>query len=514
MPTITEQQIQCINPTTGEKICNVKVSTEPEITGKVNKAKEAFPLWSSLPIEKRIAFLSRVYEIILSEREDIAKTISTNTGKPIAEAYLTEVASALQVMEYFIKNASSLLNEKVINLGTLYPTKKSSLSYEPLGIIAIIKPWNYPFYLSLSAITKALICGNTFVLKPSSVTSHVGNLIEEIFKKAELPENVANFIYGDRTAGNFLVKQNIDRVIFTGSVEAGKEIARLCSERLIPVSLELGGKDPAIVLKDTNLDYACSGVLWGSLSNCGQACASIERVYVQAEIFNDFIERLILLVKQLKVGNPFDDETDIGPLITEEQLIKVESQIEDAVSKGANVHLGGKRIDSKGFFLEPALLSNVNHSMKVMSEETFGPVIPVMKFETAEEAVKLANDSRYGLAASIWSGNLENAKKLAKQLICGTIWINDSLFLQAHPKCPWQGCKESSYGSSTLYDFVRVKHIDTDQGYIPTIRPKSFWWYPYKGKAQSFNDLIGVLFKQTIKEKAKAAFDTFIDFLK
>lgn len=511
---MTEQQIQCINPATGEKICNIKVSTEREIIDKVNKAKDAFPFWSSLPLEKRIAFLSRVYEIILDERENIAKTISTNTGKPLAESYLTEIASTLQVMEYFIKNTASLLNESPINLGALYPTKKSSLSYEPLGVIAIIKPWNYPFYLSLSAIIKALICGNTFVFKPSSVTSSVGNLIEELFKKAGLPENVANFIYGDKTAGDFLLKQNIDRVIFTGSVEVGKEIARLCSERLIPVSLELGGKDPAIILKDTNLDYACAGVLWGSLSNCGQACASIERVYVQSEIFNDFLERLTLLVKQLKVGNPFEDETDIGPLITEEQLIKVESQIEDAVSKGAQVHLGGKRIDSKGFFLAPAVLSNVNHSMKIMTEETFGPAIPVMKFETAEEAVKLANDSRYGLAASIWSGNPETAKKIAKQLICGTVWVNDSLFLQAHPKCPWQGYKESSYGSSTLYDFVRVKHINTDQGYIPTIRPKSFWWYPYKGKARSFSDLISVLFKQNMKEKAKAAFETFIDFLK
>ena len=417
-------------------------------------------------------------------------------------------------MGYYIKSGADLLSEKIIPLGILYPTKKSSLTYEPYGVIGIIEPWNYPFYLPFSAITKTLLSGNTFVFKPASAVSLVGNLIEEICLKAELPNGVANFIYGGGAAAKKLINGNIDKVIFTGSVEVGKEIAENCAKRLLPVTLELGGKDPAIVLKSCNLDYACGGILWGALSNSGQACASIERVYVQSEIYNAFIERITTMVKQLKIGDPFNDETDIGPLINEEQIKKAETHISDAINKGAQLHCGGKRVFEKGFFFEPAVLSNVNHSMKIMTEETFGPVIPIMKFDSIEEAVSLANDTNYGLAASIWTGETENIKNTASKLSCGTVWVNDSLFLQAHPKCPWQGYKESGYGGSSIHDFVRTKHISIDQGYIPSLRPKSFWWYPYKGKSRSFHDLIEVIFKSGVKEKTKAAFQTIVDFLK
>ena len=219
-------------------------------------------------------------------------------------------------------------------------------------------------------------------------------------------------------------------------------------------------------------------------------------------------------MKKLKVGNGLDDETDVGPLINEEQVRKIEDQIQDAVSKGAKILTGGKKIQDKGFFFQPTVLVNVNHSMKVMYEETFGPVIPIMSFESIEEAIKLSNDSKYGLAGSIWSSDLQKASKLAKNLNCGTVWVNDSLFQQAHPDCPWQGYKESGYGSSTIYDYTRAKHISVDQGFIPSLRPKNVWWYPYKGKARAYFDLIEVIYKQGIKDKAVAAFHTMIDFLK
>ena len=514
MPTTQLNLIECINPATEEKIFEISPSSESEIKDKVNKAKNTVSFWSNLSIEKRISYLSTLYKIIVSDRENIAKEISTNTGKPLAEVYITEIASALQVIDYYIKNTSRLLKEKNIFLGALYPTKKSHLSYSPHGVIAIIKPWNYPFYLPLSAMTKALATGNTCVIKPAPQTAYIGKLIEDLCLKADLPDGVVNFIYGDSNEGNILLDSEIDKVVFTGSTEIGKLILEKCTKRFIPVTLELGGKDPAIVLKDSNLDYVTNGILWGALSNCGQACASIERVYVHSDIYDAFIEEITLLTKKLKVGNPKDDEIDIGPLANKNQLEKVESHIEDATSKGANIHCGGKRIDSKGFFFEPTIISNVNHSMKIMTEETFGPVIPIMKFDTEEEALQLANDTKYGLAASIWTGDSASAKSLANKLNCGTVWVNDSLFLQAHPQCPWQGYKESGYGSSTIYDFVRTKHISIDKGYISSIRPKSFWWYPYKGKARSFLDLINVVFKPQMKEKAKAAFDTFIDFLK
>ncbi len=514
MQTTKEPLINIINPSNGEVISKIQSSSTSEIKEKIQLAKTAFPLWSSLPLEKRITYLQKIYELIIQDRQNIATTISKNNGKPLAESYLTEIASTLQIMEYHIKSGAELLSEKNISLGALYPTKKSFIFYEPYGVIGIIEPWNYPFYLPLSAITKTLLGGNTFVFKSASAVSVVGKLIEEICLKAELPDGVANFIYGDGSAAETLISGEIDKVVFTGSVEVGKKIAEICGKKLLPVSLELGGKDPAIVFKNCNLDYACGGVLWGALSNSGQACASIERVYVQSEIYSEFLEKITNLAKHLKVGDPFDDEVDIGPLINEEQVKKIEAHILDAINKGATLHCGGKRLPISGFYFEPTVLSNVNHSMKVMREETFGPVIPVMKFDSIEEAVYLANDTNYGLASSIWTGETENIKKIAKRLNSGTVWVNDSLFLQAHPKCPWQGYKDSGYSSCSIYDFVRAKHISLDQGYIPSLRPKSFWWYPYKGKARSFHDLIEVVFKGSVKEKAKAVFQTMLDFLR
>lgn len=514
MLTTKKDLISVINPSNGEVLSEIKPSSTSEIKEKIQKAKTAFSLWSSLPFEKRITYLQKIYELIIQDRQGIAITISKNNGKPLAESYLTEIASTLQIMEYHIKNGAELLSEKNIHLGILYPAKKSFISYVPYGTIGIIEPWNYPFYLPFSAITKTLLGGNTFIFKGASAVSVVGKLIEEICLKAELPDGVANFIYGDGSAAETLISSEIDKVVFTGSAEVGKKIAEVCGKKLLPVSLELGGKDPAIVFKNCNLDYACGGILWGALSNSGQACASIERVYVQSEIYAEFLGKITNMAKNLKVGDPFDDETDIGPLINEEQVKKIEDHILDAIDKGAILHCGGKRLSTSGFYFEPAVLSNVNHSMKVMKEETFGPVIPVMKFDSVEEAVYLANDTHYGLAASIWISETENIKKIAGKLNSGTVWVNDSLFLQAHPKCPWQGYKDSGYGSCSIYDFVRVKHISLDQGYIPSLHPKSFWWYPYKGKARSFHSLIEVIFKDGIKEKAKATFQTIIDFLR
>ena len=515
MSSITKENlIECINPGTGEKIADIKASTGGEVKEKVQRAKDAFFFWSALSIEKRIQYLSKIYDLIINDRDNIAKTITKNNGKPLAESYLTEIASTLQIMEHFIKKGKELLSEKNIVLGPLYPTKKSHLKYEPIGTIAIIEPWNYPFYLPLSAITKALFCGNTFIFKPSGTVSVIGKLIEDILIASGLPDGVSNVIYGGSDLAKTLIESDIDKVVFTGSTEVGKEIANICAKRLIPASLELGGKDPAIVLKSTNLDYAVGGVLWGALSNCGQACASIERVYVESGIYKEFIEKITQLANTLIVGNGMNKDTDIGPLINNEQLLKVEEQVNDAISKGAKVHAGGKRPPGPGFFFEPTVLSNVNHSMKVMTEETFGPVIPIMKFESTEEVIKYANDTKYGLSASIWTGETKVANEIGERLNCGTVWINDSLFLQAHPACPWTGYKESGYGSLSIYDFLKTKHVSIDQGFIPGLRPKSYWWFPYKGKAKSYSNLIEVLFKFGLKEKAKAVFETMVNFLK
>lgn len=514
MPTITTQTIEVINPATEEKIFTIPATSTDEVTEKVKKAREAFNIWSSISVEKRAQYIKNIYDIIIKKREHIAEIITKNNGKTLAESYLTEIGAALQVMEYFINKGSEVLSDKNIPLGPFYPTRKSFMSYEPLGVMAIIEPWNYPFYLPFSAITKTLIAGNTFIFKPSSVVAMIGKEIEDILNEANLPEGVANVVYGSGSVADVLIDSDIDKVIFTGSVEIGKGIAKKCADKLLPCMLELGGKDPAIVLKNTNLNFAAKGVVWGAISNCGQACASIERVYVESEIFDIFVGKVTSEVKKLIVGDGLNEETDVGPLASEEQVKKIEDQINDAVSKGAKILTGGKKVEGKGFFFEPTVLVNVNHSMKVMTEETFGPIIPIMSFKSVDEAIKLSNDSKFGLAASIWSSDLHSATKIARNLNCGTVWINDSLFQQAHPSCPWQGYKESGYGGSTIYEYTRAKHISVDQGFIPSIRPKNVWWYPYKGKARSYSDLIEVIYKQGIKDKAKAIFQTMVDFLK
>ncbi len=515
MPTTTQENlIKVVNPSSGEVISTVSYTQDVQIEKIVDNAKEAFLLWKNLSVEKRIEYLKKIYEVIINDKNNIAKTITQNNGKPLTECYLTEIASTLQVMEYFIKHGSELLGEKNIPLGPIYPMKKSSLAYEPYGVVAIIEPWNYPFYIPFSAITKALITGNTFVFKPSSTVSLVGKLIEEILLKANLPPHVTNIIYGNGTTAEILINSDIDMVVFTGSVNVGKKIAAQCIQKLLPMCLELGGKDPAIVLKNCNIDYAAGGVLWGALTNCGQACASIERVYVDSSIHDEFVEKISKLASELKIGDGLSDDTDIGPLVNEEQLNKVKEHIADALSQGAKLHIGGKQVNRSGYFFEPTVLSNVTHNMKVMKEETFGPIIPIMKFDTVDEAIFLANDTRYGLSASVWSSEIEGARKIVNSLNCGTVWVNDSLFLQAHPACPWIGYKDSGYGNSSIYQFVKTKHISIDQGYIPSIRPKSFWWYPYKGKSKSYSDLIEIVFKTGLKNKAKATFQALVDLLK
>lgn len=512
MAVITNQ-IEVSNPATGEKIFNVSSSSPSEIKEKVKKAREAFAIWGSLPVEKRISYIKNIYNLIIEKRDHIAQVITKNNGKPLTECYLTELASTLQIMEHFINKGSEILSNKNIPLGPMYPMKKSHMSYEPLGVLAIIEPWNYPFYLPMSAITKALVAGNTFIFKPSSVVAMVGKEIENIFIESGLPDGVANVIYGGGDSANILLDSDIDKVIFTGSVEIGRSIAKKCAEKLLPCALELGGKDPAIVFKGTNIDFAVNGVLWGALANCGQACASIERVYVESEIYEEFTRKITDAIKALKIGDGLSDTTDVGPLINQDQVQTIEDHVNDAVSKGAKVLAGGKRVEGNGFFFEPTVLINVNHKMKVMYEETFGPIIPIMSFTSKEEVINLANDSKYGLAASIWTGDMQGVKEIAEALNCGTVWVNDSLFQQAHPACPWQGYKDSGYGSCDIYDFTRSKHVSIDQGFIPSIRPKNIWWYPYKGKAKSYSDLIEVLYKQGLKDKAKAAFQTMINFL-
>jgi acyl-CoA reductase-like NAD-dependent aldehyde dehydrogenase len=347
-------------------------------------------------------------------------------------------------------------------------------------VIGIISPWNYPFSIPASQSLAALVAGNTVVLKPSELTPLSALELSSLFHDAGFPENIFQVVLGDGPTGAALVESNIDKLIFTGSVATGKRIAQTAAARLLPVVLELGGKDPMIVLEDADVEVASSGAVWGAFVNAGQACLSVERCYVHRSIYETFISMCAEKAKQLRLGDGMDPSTDIGPLIHERQLRTIEQHVEDARSRGARILTGGKRMPSAGpNFYSPTILADVTHEMLIMREESFGPVLPIMAFDSDEEAVRLANDSEYGLAASVWTSNRSCGERIARQMNAGTVMVNDAVSCYGISEAPHGGIKASgigrTHGKLGLSEMVRVKYLDVDL--LPRI--KKPWWYGY-----------------------------------
>ena len=345
--------------------------------------------------------------------------------------------------------------------------------YEPVGVVAAIKPWNYPLELPIWALAAALIAGNTVVFKPSEHSSFVGLEIGKLFEEAGLPPGVLNILTGDGEVGKMLVRhEGIDMVTFTGSVSVGREIAEQCGKRLIKCSLELGGNDPAIVEPDVDLELAANGLVWGAFCNSGQVCVSANRVFVSQKIAEDLTKRIVQKTKALRVT------TDFGPIVSAEQLVTIEEQVKDAVSKGATVLVGGQRLEHDGgFFYAPTVLTNVSSSMRLMTEECFGPILPIITVSNTKEAVELANLSTYGLGASVWTSDLVKGREIADKIESGMVWINDVNV--AFPETPWGGIKCSGGGTDLsdwgLYEYVHRKHINVET----SASTRRDWWYPY-----------------------------------
>lgn len=469
-----------INPNTGQKIGEIEITHPSNVEDIVQKARAAHSVWSSLKIEERINILKNAKSILYQERESIARLITEENGKPIFESFSTEIIPTLSLLDYYIKNAKKFLRPHYerIKLPVMIH-KKSWIEYVPYGVVGIISPWNYPLLLPMGQIIPALVAGNSVVFKPSEWTSIVGQKIKEIFDKANLPSNVFNVIFGETETGQALVQSSIDKLFFTGSTKVGKLISKAASEKLLPVSLELGGKDPAIILEDADLERTVHGILWGSLMNSGQTCVSIERVYVAEKIYDQFLARLIDEIQKLSSysGSEFYDFSNIK---LNKQVETIKEHIYDAISKGAKIHYGGK-IENN--FIQPTILVNVNHSMKVMKEETFGPIIPVMKFKTIDEAINLANDSDYGLSASIWTKNITLGKSIAKKIQAGSVLINDCISYFGAGEAVIGGIKMSGNGrvhsKSGLMEMVYEKYYNSDS----FTWQKKLWWFKYDKKS-------------------------------
>ncbi|MGB9735724.1 MAG: aldehyde dehydrogenase family protein [bacterium] len=496
-----------INPATLDPIGELRIMEPEEISQKVDMAEKAFGTWSSLSIEERGNYLNVLKDQILKHFDDIADIISKEMGKPRIEAAIAEIMVVVNLIDYFVKKAPRLLADEVIPLYIAKVIKSSKINYRPYGPVVIISPWNYPFAIPMGSIVMALLAGNTVLFKPASDAILIGKKIEELINTINLPEGVFNFISAPGSAiGKSLIGPKIRKIVFTGSVQIGKQVMETASKYLIPVVLELGGKDPMIVCRDANIELAANGAVWGAFTNAGQVCASVERVYVMKEIADEFINKVVNKTKALRVGQDTDFNVDMGPMVNEGQLHIVEEHVEDARKKGATILTGGERIkELKGFFFPPTVLTNVNHTMKCMTEETFGPLLPIMVVNSEKEAIELANDTVYGLTASVWTKDRERGEEIAKQINAGTVTINEHAYTYGLPETPWGGIKDSGMGRTHskigLMEMVVPYHINID--HLPDSMNNRPWCYPYSNeKYEWFKNLIS-LFGTGVGSKIK-----------
>jgi succinate-semialdehyde dehydrogenase/glutarate-semialdehyde dehydrogenase len=478
-------EIISFDPATGEELGRAPLASAEEVMAAVRRARAAQAAWSQQSYSARAATIMRARRIILDEVEEIALLVSRETGKPIAEAISMELAPTLDLMRFFARRTKHLLRAEKIDIGQYgLMGRTSRIRYKPLGTIGIISPWNFPWAIPLGEVVMALMAGNAVVLKPSELTPLVGLKIADVFKRAGLADGMLQVITGDGATGAALVEAGVDKIMFTGSVATGKRVAQSAAKRLTPVVLELGGKDPMIVTEDADVDTAAAAAVWGAFSNSGQACASVERCYVHESIAPQFIKSVVEKTLALKQSLGTTEDTDIGSMSSERQVAIVEEHVNDAVKRGANVLVGGRRARLlKGAFYEPTVITDVDHTMTIMREETFGPVLPVMTFKTETQAIGLANDSVFGLTASVWTKDARRGKRIAELLEAGTVMVNEVLYTHGIAQTPWGGMKQSglgrTHGRLGLLELVAPQHVHINH----IARLHDFWWFSYSPRA-------------------------------
>ncbi|MFN2516826.1 MAG: aldehyde dehydrogenase family protein [Pyrinomonadaceae bacterium] len=491
-PAERTKEIISYDPATGDEIGRAPLSSPDEVRQAVIRARRAQAAWGRLSFKDRGRVILKARQLMLAERDAIALLISRETGKPAAEALSMEIVPTLDAMHYFAHASENILRTQKIDIGQYGMMGRSShILFKPLGVIGIISPWNFPLATPVDEVVMALMAGNAVVLKPSELTPLIALKIGEIFSRAGLPNGLLEILTGDGSTGAALIDARVDKIMFTGSVATGKRVAEAAAKYLTPVVLELGGKDPMIVLEDADIENAARGAVWGAFANAGQACASVERCYVQESIAPRFIERVIAETRALKQGLGTGDAVDIGAMSNERQLQIVEEHVSDAKQRGAKVLTGGQRAANlEGFFYEPTVLTGVNHDMTIMRDETFGPVLPVMTFKTDAEAIALANDSVYGLTASVWTRNIARGRRIAQLIEAGTVMVNEVVYTHGIAETPWGGVKDSGYGRTHgrmgLLELVTPQHIHINRiSFLPDL-----WWFGYSSQASRlFGDL-------------------------
>jgi len=453
---LKEGKVKTINPATEEILNEYKIMTKEQINEKVKNAQNAFSEWKK-DIQKRAEYLYHVAHVFRQDKERLAKVITNEMGKAIKEAR-SEVEKCAWVMEYYADNGRVFVTDEVVNTDA----RKSFITFEPLGVIGSIMPWNFPYWQGLRFAAPSLMVGNTIVLKPASATTQCGIEIEKAFEKAGVPQPVFQTIVGDSTAAEMLIdSDSINAVTFTGSVPVGAKVAQRATSKLKKTVLELGGSDPFIVCEDADIEKASTGAVKGRFINCGQSCIATKRFFVIKKIANEFIEKFVQKTEKLRVGDPLSDDTDLGPLVNASGLRTIDSQVKDSVKEGAEILTGGEQTRSKGYFYKPTILKNVSSNMRVAQEEVFGPVAPIVVADSEIEALRLANDSQYGLGASIWTEDLDKADRLSRMVRSGIVTVNNVVI--SDPRVPFGGIKNSGFGRELsrygMLEFVNIKSV-------------------------------------------------------
>jgi succinate-semialdehyde dehydrogenase/glutarate-semialdehyde dehydrogenase len=502
-----DETIVSTNPATGAELGRVPVTPASDLDAIVADAAAAQKRWGASSVRDRASVIGRAAAYVRDHHAEIAELITKENGKTLAESYLMEVVPVIDTFTFVSRNAAGYLKPERVPTPQLFlKTKKHMLDRSPIGVIGIISPWNYPFTIPAGEVSIALAAGNAVILKPAPLTPLIGEWIKKAFDAAGLPKGLLTVLHGDAEIGSAMcTNPGIGKIFFTGSVEVGRLVASACGPLLKPYVLELGGKDAAIVCADADLDRAARGVLWGGAANCGQTCAGIERVYVSQEVWDPFVDRLSALAEKITPGDPIDPVTQIGPFADAAQYDKVDAQVNDALDRGAKRLTGGPAdLGLPGKWYAPAVVTGVDHTMSLMTDETFGPVIPLMPFGNETEALELANDSEYGLGASVWSKDPKRATRLARGLQAGSVWINDHMYSHAAAQLPWGGVKKSGVGvTHSKQGFVEcsnTKMISVDSGKLPVA-----WWHPYDDRLRAgFTAMIDALYAPGASGKVRA----------
>ena len=450
------RELTTINPATEEVISTYEIMTKEQINGKAKKAQKAFSEWKK-DIQKREHHIHDFARELRKNKEELARKIAQEMGKAIKEAR-SEVEKCAWVMDYFADNGRVFATDEVVNTDA----RKSTITFEPLGVIGSIMPWNFPYWQALRFAAPSLMAGNTIVLKPASATMGCGIEIEKAFSRSGVPEGVFQTLVADSSMADVLIdSEDVNAVTFTGSVPAGGKVAQRATSQIKKCVLELGGSDPFIVCKDADIEKASSGAVKGRFINNGQSCIATKRFVVVKDIANEFMEQFVQKTEKLKVGDPLSENTDLGPIVNASGLKTIDSQVKDSVKEGAEILTGGEQIESKGYFYKPTILKNVSTNMRVAQEEVFGPAAAVMVAEDETEAVRLANDSQYGLGASIWTQDLDKAENLSRKIRSGIVTVNNVVI--SDPRVPFGGVKKSGFGRELsrygMLEFVNIKSI-------------------------------------------------------